>query len=63
MAAPHVAGLAALIKSAQPAWTAAQIKTHIEKTADDLGAPGFDPEFGHGRINVRRALSEALGRR
>lgn len=61
MAAPHVAGLAALIKGAQPEWTAAQIKTHIEKTADDLGAPGFDPEFGHGRINVRRALSEAAG--
>lgn len=57
MAAPHVAGLAALIKSAKPDWTAAQIKTHIEQTADDLGSPGFDPEFGHGRINVRRALA------
>lgn len=57
MAAPHVAGLAALVKSQHPDWTAARIKAHLEATADDLGAPGFDPAFGHGRINARRALS------
>ncbi|MEB3196630.1 MAG: S8 family peptidase [Candidatus Sericytochromatia bacterium] len=59
MAAPHVAGLAALLKSAHPDWTAAQLRARIEATADDLGAPGQDPVFGHGRINARRALTEA----
>lgn len=57
MASPHVAGLAALLKSAHPDWTAAQIRARIEATADDLGAPGFDPAYGHGRLNARRALA------
>jgi thermitase len=57
MAAPHVAGLAALVKSQHPDWTAAHIKAHLEATADDLGEPGFDGRFGHGRINARRALA------
>ncbi|MEB3329343.1 MAG: S8 family peptidase [Candidatus Sericytochromatia bacterium] len=61
MAAPHVAGLAALVKAQHPDWTAARIKAHLEATADDLGEPGFDPRFGHGRINARRALTS--GRR
>jgi hypothetical protein len=56
MASPHVAGLAALILSADPTLTAEQVRARIEATADDLGAAGFDPYFGHGRINARRAL-------
>jgi hypothetical protein len=28
----------------------------IKQNADDLGAPGFDPYYGWGRINVYRAL-------
>ncbi len=56
MAAPHVSGLAALIRSANPTLTAAQVRTQIEQNADDLGSTGWDPYFGHGRINARRAL-------
>jgi subtilisin family serine protease len=37
MACPHTAGLAALVKSRFPAFTAAQIRQQIEKTADDKG--------------------------
>ena len=29
----------------------------IEKNADDLGATGWDPYFGNGRINARKALA------
>ncbi len=58
MATPHVAGLAALVKSAFPAATAAELRTRIEKGADDLGAAGFDKEFGHGRINALKAVSQ-----
>lgn len=55
-AAPHVAGLAALLWSQHPGWTPAQIEARIEETAVDLGAPGHDPFFGHGRIDVLKAL-------
>ncbi|MEB3195835.1 MAG: S8 family peptidase [Candidatus Sericytochromatia bacterium] len=58
MACPHTAGLAALVKSANPSFTAAQIRERIEKTADDLGDKGFDKYFGHGRINVGRAITQ-----
>jgi subtilisin family serine protease len=56
MAAPYVAGLAALVRSQNPRMTAAQVKVRIEKSADDLGDPGFDEQFGHGRINAARAI-------
>lgn len=58
MATPAVAGLAALVRSQFPALTAAQTKARIEATADDLGAKGFDPQFGHGRINALKALTK-----
>ncbi len=40
-----------------PAWSW-RVKNHLARTADDLGAPGFDPFFGNGRINVKRAVAE-----
>lgn len=57
MAAPFVAGVAALIRSAEPRLTAAQVKQRMEKTSDDLGAKGFDEKFGWGRLNAVRALA------
>ena len=57
MSAPFVAGLAALVRSAEPGLTAAQVKQRIERTSDDLGAKGFDEKFGWGRINAVRALA------
>ena len=56
MATPHVAGLAALVKSRFPQADAAELKARIEKATDDLGQGGFDKQFGHGRINARKAL-------
>ena len=57
MATPHVAGLAALVKSQFPELKADEIRARIEKSADDLGEGGFDKQFGHGRINARKALA------
>ncbi|MBC7545991.1 MAG: peptidase S8, partial [Candidatus Sericytochromatia bacterium] len=57
MATPAVAGLAILVRSQFPLLTAKQTKAKIEASVDDLGAPGFDNEFGHGRINVLKALT------
>jgi subtilisin family serine protease len=57
MASPHVAGLAALILSLNPQLTNAQVRELIEQNSDDRGAAGWDPYFGHGRINGRKALA------
>lgn len=58
MACPHVAGLAGLLASlGLPNY---RIEEIIKSSADDLGAPGYDERFGYGRINVRKALIEAV---
>ena len=57
MATPHVAGLAALLFSLNPQLTNAQVRELIETNADDLGTTGWDPYFGSGRINARKALA------
>jgi subtilisin family serine protease len=56
MATPHVSGLAALLWSFAPSLTVDQVRSTIESTSDDLGAPGKDDYFGWGRINAGRAL-------
>jgi PKD repeat protein len=56
MAAPHAAGLGALLY-ALGLDDPRQIRTCLRITADDLGPPGWDPEFGYGRINVFNAVS------
>jgi thermitase len=56
MAAPHVAGLAALIWSEYPGYTNDQVEGRIETTAVDLGETGWDQFYGHGRIDAHAAL-------
>lgn len=56
MATPYVSAVAALIRSAEPNLTAAQIRDRLDATADDLGDNGYDTFFGNGRINAARAL-------
>ncbi|HVM45020.1 MAG TPA: S8 family serine peptidase [Candidatus Thermoplasmatota archaeon] len=55
MAAPHVTGTAALVKSLHPSWGYAEIDQRLKATAVDLGAPGKDDRFGHGRISADAA--------
>ncbi|MGA2533444.1 MAG: S8 family peptidase [Candidatus Aminicenantales bacterium] len=58
-AAPHVAGLAALLLSVKPWLTPKQIMDVIRYTADDVNKaqlPGKDNDIGYGRINMERAL-------
>lgn len=57
MAAPHVSGAAALLKQAFPNLTGAQIVDLILRTATDLGAPGTDPVYGRGLLNVAAAMA------
>lgn len=56
MASPHAAGVAALILSKNPAATPDQVRQKLRDSADDLGTPGWDPLFGYGRVNARRAV-------
>jgi thermitase len=59
MACPHVAGVAAIIKSHFSNATADWVKAQLRYTADDLGNPGFDEYYGYGRINARKAVEQA----
>lgn len=58
-ASPIVAGVAALVASASPSLSNAEIASLLEKTADDLGPAGYDTSFGYGRVNAFRAVSAA----
>jgi thermitase len=58
-ATPHVAGLMALILSVDPNLRSWEVEDIIKLTAQDLGAPGRDNEFGFGRINCRNAVVAA----
>lgn len=57
MAAPHVTGLAALIRSRYPQLSNRDVMNLIRQTAEDLGEKGYDPYYGYGLINVYQALN------
>ena len=62
MAAPHVSGVLALMKSVNSALTPADIDALLASGAltEDLGAPGRDDLFGHGIINAQLSVLAAL---
>lgn len=55
-ACPHVAGVAALILSANPSLTPTEVESILEASARDIGTAGFDNETGWGRIDAEAAL-------
>ncbi len=55
-AAAQVAGVAALVWSVNPQLTPAQVQQILLDTADDLGPPGPDQLYGHGRLNAGHAV-------
>jgi subtilisin family serine protease len=61
-ASPVVAGVAALLLSVDPSLDAPGVEALLEATALDLGAPGWDAAYGHGRVDAFRAV-ELAGRR
>ena len=57
MAGPHVTGAVLVLKSQFPELTTPQVHQILFDTAVDLGAPGVDPIFGHGALNLNEALT------
>jgi subtilisin family serine protease len=58
MAAPHVAGAAALLLNAHPSWTPFQVKMALANYAKDLTASVL--RQGSGRIDVYRAVTASI---
>ena len=57
--APLVAGVAALVLSANPALTPSQVQDILRQSADDKGPAGWDPGYGSGRLNAANAVAMA----
>lgn len=61
MASPHVAALAALIRSINPDLKNTEVMDIIRSNVIDLGDPGHDNMYGYGQIDVFAALEAAGG--
>ena len=56
LAAPFVAGSAALVAQAFPYMTMQQVRQVLLGTATDIGDPGIDPLFGYGLVSAGRGV-------
>jgi subtilisin family serine protease len=61
MAAPHVAGVVALLRQAAPRMPARALENLLRATARDVGAPGPDRASGAGLVDADAALAAVLG--
>lgn len=67
-ATPIVAGICALMLSANPNLTAREVKEILQQTADKIGnaweyTSGHSTKYGYGRVNADRAVAEAIRRK
>lgn len=60
MAAPLVAGTAALLRSVDASLSPASIRSILTGAAVDIGMPGWDHRTAAGRLDVANALARAL---
>ncbi|MBN1262055.1 MAG: S8 family serine peptidase, partial [Anaerolineae bacterium] len=56
MASPHAAAVAALVWSADPSLTNAELRQTLQETALDGGNPGRDNAYGYGIVQANEAL-------
>ncbi len=59
-ASPITAGVAALVKAANPNLTPSQVEVVLEDSAVDLGTAGWDVYYGHGQVDAHAAVQAAL---
>jgi subtilisin family serine protease len=58
MASPAAAGVAAIIKQANPGISLGALKSRLAQTADDEDPKGHDPYYGRGFVNAYRACTQ-----
>jgi thermitase len=61
MAAPFVSGVAGLVRSKNPSWSAGAARGQLLHTADGIDSlnPGYEGKLGAGRVNAYRAVTVA----
>ncbi len=59
MATPHASGTASLILETNSGLTPSEVRDILRNTSVDLGAEGFDNDFGYGRIDAYAAYQSA----
>jgi subtilisin family serine protease len=57
---PIAYGAAALVKSANPSLSPAQIRTILQKTAQDISKVGYDSLFNYGLVDATAAVQAAM---
>ncbi|MDH6350897.1 serine protease [Brevibacillus sp. 1238] len=60
VAAPQVAGAAALILARHPKLSALDVRQMLYQTATDIGEGGWDRQAGYGLLDVNKAVRSAL---
>ncbi|WP_259649632.1 S8 family serine peptidase [Shewanella sp. MBTL60-007] len=71
MASPHIAGIMALVRQANPSWSASEVQSALQMTADSQAIKTHHPmdkkvevagpyRTGHGLANVERAINAGL---
>lgn len=61
MAAPHVAGVAALLFSQDPGRSASQVRSLLTTYSRDLGPTGWDNQYGFGMLDALASLTQGQG--
>ena len=61
MATPMVAGVCALILSANPNLSPGEVRNILHDTAIDLGTSGWDQNYGYGEVDALEAVNAAGG--
>ena len=59
MAAPQVAGVAALVMAKNWGLSAAEVRAILDASAIDMGVAGRDIQYGYGLVNAKRAVDLA----
>lgn len=57
-ATPHVTAMAAMAKSRDPDLSASEFAKLLAASSKDLGAPGYDTQYGYGKIDVKSFLDK-----